>query len=156
VRALRAKLGLSVEEENDSQLAADLLRRLASNQVDYTVFFRALCAAAEDPAADAHVASLFREPEAFHGFAEAWRHRLLLENVAPGVRANAMRRANPAFIPRNHRIEQAIAAGVRGDFEPFETLVRVLARPYDEQPEVAHLAEPPEPSERVLQTFCGT
>jgi uncharacterized protein YdiU (UPF0061 family) len=79
-----------------------------------------------------------------------------LENVAPAARTQAIRRANPAFIPRNHRIEQAIAAGVRGDFEPFETLLRVLARPYDEQPEAAHLAEPPEPSERVRQTFCGT
>jgi uncharacterized protein YdiU (UPF0061 family) len=67
-----------------------------------------------------------------------------------------MRRENPAFIPRNHRIEQAIVAGTRGDFEPFQTLLRVLARPYDEQPEAAALAEPPEPNERVLQTFCGT
>jgi serine/tyrosine/threonine adenylyltransferase len=155
-RVMRAKLGLTLEEENDSQLAADLLRRLASNLVDYTVFFRALCAAAEDPGADAHVASLFGDPAAYYGFAESWRRRLLLEHVAPSARANAMRRANPVFIPRNHRIEQAIAAGVRGDFEPFEILVRVLARPYDEQPEAAHLAEPPEPSERVLQTFCGT
>jgi uncharacterized protein YdiU (UPF0061 family) len=155
-RVMRGKLGLTIEEESDSQLAADLLRRLASNHVDYTVFFRALCAAAEDPAADARVASLFGDAAAYSGFAESWRRRLLLENVTPSARANAMRCANPAFIPRNHRIEQAITAGVRGDFEPFETLVRVLARPYDEQPEAAHLAEPPEPSERVLQTFCGT
>ena len=63
---------------------------------------------------------------------------------------------HPAFIPRNHRIEEAIVAGVAGNFEPFERLVTVLARPFDEQPEFASLATPPLPDERVRQTFCGT
>ena len=68
-----------------------------------------------------------------------------------------MRLVNPAFIPRNHRIEALIQAAVlRDDFAPFEELVRVLERPYDEQPEVAYLSEPPEVDERVLNTFCGT
>jgi uncharacterized protein YdiU (UPF0061 family) len=68
-----------------------------------------------------------------------------------------MRRANPAFIPRNHRIEEAIVAATeRDDFAPFETLVRVLARPFDDQPDAAHLADPPAPDERVQRTFCGT
>ncbi len=155
-RVMRAKLGLSTEDAADTPLIDDLLQRLALNQVDYTVFFRALCAAAEDPAADAGVAALFEDPSAFHGFAERWRRRHALERVAPEARARAMRLANPAFIPRNHRIEQAIVAGVSGDFEPFETLVRVLARPYQDQPEFAHLAEPPLVGERVRATFCGT
>ncbi|MEO7036497.1 MAG: protein adenylyltransferase SelO family protein, partial [Polyangiaceae bacterium] len=153
---MRAKLGLELEDENDTALAADLLRRLAANEVDYTVFFRALCASAEDPAADVHVMSLFKDQAAFRGFAESWRRRLLLETSTPADRAQAMRRENPAFIARNHRVEEAITAGIRGDFAAFETLVRVLARPYDDQPDAAHLAEPPEPSERVTQTFCGT
>jgi uncharacterized protein YdiU (UPF0061 family) len=155
-RVMRAKLGLSSEDAGDTPLIDDLLERLAHNRVDYTVFFRALCAAAEEPAADAHVAALFEDPAAFHGFAEPWRRRLALDRVAPDVRARAMRLANPAFIPRNHRIEQAIQAGVSGNFEPFETLVRVLARPYEEQPEFAYLADPPLVSERVTATFCGT
>ncbi len=68
-----------------------------------------------------------------------------------------MRRANPAFIPRNHRVEAVIEAAVeRGDFGPFEALMTVVARPYDDQPESLHLAEPPAPEQRVLQTFCGT
>jgi uncharacterized protein YdiU (UPF0061 family) len=156
VRVLRKKLGLAIEDEQDRALATDLLRRLAANHVDYTLFFRALCGAAEDPAADGQVAALFQDPAAFQGFAEAWRQRLRSETRTPAARAQAMRRENPAFIPRNHRIEQAIAAGVAGDFAPFEALVRVLARPYDEQPELQHLAEPPQPDERVCQTFCGT
>jgi serine/tyrosine/threonine adenylyltransferase len=155
-RVMRAKLGLVTEDENDPALAADLLQRLAASHVDYTIFFRALCAAAEDPSADARLASLFEEPGAFQSFAEAWRLRLDADDVAPRVRAENMRRANPAFIPRNHRIEEAIANGVAGNFEPFEQLVTALARPFEEQPEFAHLTTAPLPEERVQQTFCGT
>jgi uncharacterized protein YdiU (UPF0061 family) len=64
---------------------------------------------------------------------------------------------NPAFIPRNHRVEAALsAASERGDLEPFRRLLAILQRPYDEQPESAEYQEPPQPEERVLQTFCGT
>ena len=156
-RVQRAKLGLVREEEDDSALAADLLERLAASSVDYTVFFRGLCAAAADPAADAQVAALFENPGAFHDWAEAWRRRLAREDLAPEARASAMRLVNPAFIPRNHRIEELIQAAVlRNDFAPFETLLRVLERPYEEQPEAAHLSEPPQLDERVRNTFCGT
>jgi len=155
-RVMRAKLGLSTEDAGDTLLFDDLLERLALNQVDYTVFFRALCSAAEGPEADAGIAALFADPSAFPGFAERWRRRLQLERVAPEARASAMRLCNPAFIPRNHRIEQAIAAGVSGNFEPFEALVRVLARPFQDQPQFSHLAEPPLLAERVSATFCGT
>jgi uncharacterized protein YdiU (UPF0061 family) len=154
---LRAKIGLSREEDGDFELAADLLRRLAANRVDYTRFFRGLCASAADSGADAALAAQFAEPAAFHGWMQAWRQRLERDALAPGSRASAMRRANPAFIPRNHRIEQAIAAAVDGgDFTLFERLGEVLERPYEDQPEFADLAEPPRPEERVRATFCGT
>lgn len=154
---LRTKLGLLEEEEGDEVLAADLLERLATNAVDYTVFFRRLCAAAADPDADTQVAACFEEPGAFREWAERWRARLGREKVEATERAAVMRRANPAFIPRNHRVEEVIDAAVRSsDFEPFETLVRVLERPYEDQPDFAHLAEPPAPEERVQHTFCGT
>jgi len=156
-RVLRAKLGLVREEEDDAALAADLLDRMASSGVDHTILFRSLCVAAEVPSEDARIAALFAEPRAFEDWSQAWRRRLAREDLAPRSRAAAMRLANPAFIARNHRVAQAIEAAVRrDDLEPFETLVRVLGRPYEDQPELAHLAEPPRPEERVLQTFCGT
>ena len=156
-RVLRAKLGLVREEEGDVALARDLFARLASNEVDHTVFFRRLCGSAADSSADALVASLFADPGAFHDWAEGWRRRLAKEDVTAEARSTAMRRVNPAFIPRNHRIEEAIQAAVRrDDFGPFETLVQVLGRPYDDQPDFAYLADPPAPDERVFQTFCGT
>ena len=68
-----------------------------------------------------------------------------------------MRRTNAAFIPRNHRVEEAIEAAVRrGDFEPFDVLTDVLARPYDDQPDFAYLADPPGAAQRAYRTFCGT
>jgi uncharacterized protein YdiU (UPF0061 family) len=156
-RVLRAKLGLASEEEDDPVLAAGLLDRMASNGVDYTVLFRRLCDAAGDPSEDARIASLFAEPRVFEDWARAWRVRLAREPVSSDARAAAMRRANPSFIPRNHRIAQAIEAAVRrDDYEPFEALVRALGRPYEDQPELAYLAEPPREEERVRQTFCGT
>jgi uncharacterized protein YdiU (UPF0061 family) len=163
-RALRAKLGLTREEDGDRGLAEDALAHLASDAVDYTVFFRRLCDAAAAGAdgaasADAGIVSLFRDAHGIQGWLGDWRRRLgrETEDVSPEARAGAMRRANPAFIPRNHRIEEAIDAAVRrGDFGPFETLMRVLARPYEEQQEHGHLADAPTEDQRVTQTFCGT
>jgi uncharacterized protein YdiU (UPF0061 family) len=159
-RALRGKLGLTREEDGDSGLAEDVLAHLASDEVDYTVFFRRLCdvaAAGADPSADTGVVSLFRDRQGAQHWLDHWRRRLATEDVSPEARATAMRRANPAFIPRNHRIEEAIRAAVqRSDFGPFETLMRVLGRPYDDQPEHAALAVPPTEEQRVRRTFCGT
>jgi uncharacterized protein YdiU (UPF0061 family) len=155
-RVVRRKLGLSTEHDGDVSLADDLLERLAASAVDFAVFFRRLCACAADPAADAEAAALFSDPGGFHDWALAWRKRLAEEPASPEERAARMRKANPAFIPRNHRVEQAIASAVQGDFAPFERLVRVLSRPFDDQPADAELAEPPAPHERVRATFCGT
>jgi len=157
LRVLRAKLGLVSEAAADRALADDLLGRLAANHVDYTLFFRRLCASAADADADADVLSLFDQADAFRTWAEAWRGRLAAESVAPEQRAASMKRSNPAFIPRNHRVEEAIEAAVRrGDFTPFEVLVDVLSRPYEDQPERGYLGDPPGPEQRVYQTFCGT
>ncbi|MBX3232214.1 MAG: YdiU family protein [Labilithrix sp.] len=149
-RVLRAKLGLHTEEDGDRALANDLFERMATNEVDFTLFFRRL---GED--ADA-AAKLFANPGAFHDWAEAWRRRTAKEDVSPSARAESMRRANPAFIPRNHRIEEMIAAANNGNYAPFERLNAVLARPHDDQPENADLAEPPGPEQHDYRTFCGT
>ncbi|MGA7122183.1 MAG: YdiU family protein [Polyangiaceae bacterium] len=155
---MRAKLGLVREEEDDRALLESLLAQLAAHRVDYTLFFRRLCAAAADPSADAGLTSLFdTEPDSFRSWTEAWRLRLAREADPPSARAAAMRRANPAFIPRNHRVEEAIEAAVaRDDFTPFDTLVDVLGRPYDDRADRAHLADAPGPEQRVYKTFCGT
>jgi len=99
---------------------------------------------------------LFDNPAAYDEWAVKWRARLADDGGDPNARREGMRAVNPRYIPRNHRVEEAIAAGVRGDYAPFETLVTVLAKPFDDQPEFARYADPPRPEEVVHQTFCGT
>ncbi len=153
---VRKKLGFTTDEEGDLALAADLFERLTTSEVDYTLFFRRLSEAAGDPGRDDACAVLFSEPGAYREWAERWRVRLARESIDPAARAEAMRAVNPARIPRNHRIEQAIRAAEGGDFEPFETLVAALERPFEDDARYAYLGEPPAKEERVTRTFCGT
>ena len=67
-----------------------------------------------------------------------------------------MRSVNPAFIPRNHLIEELISAALLEDFGPFEQMLDVLQSPYDDQPGREQYAAPPRPDQVVRQTFCGT
>jgi len=84
-----------------------------------------------------------------------WRIRLSREAKAPDNRVELMHQANPAVIPRNHRIEQAIEAAVdQGDYGPFEK--EVHSSPYEELEGLREYMLPPKPEEHVLKTFCGT
>jgi serine/tyrosine/threonine adenylyltransferase len=68
-----------------------------------------------------------------------------------------MRTANPVFIPRNHLVQVVIDAAVqRQDFQPFEDLLEVVSRPYEDRPGLERYSAPARPEEYVLQTFCGT
>ena len=154
---LRKKLGLVEERSGDLELAHDLLGRMAANAADFTLTFRYLAEAAVNVAADDTVRRLFKDPFAFDSWAVKWRERLSVEAGTSAQRCEAMRRVNPKYIPRNHRVEQALDAAVqRADWAPFEQLLAVLAAPFDEQPENAIYALPPSPEEVVQQTFCGT
>jgi uncharacterized protein YdiU (UPF0061 family) len=154
---MRDKLGISTAEDGDLDLARAWLAAMHENGADFTLTFRRLCTAAVDERADAQVRELFANPTAYDDWAARWRSRLTRERRAPLERAQAMRRVNPAFIPRNHRVEQALDAAVeREDFSLFAELLTVLSRPYEDQEAFAGYANPPRTEERVLQTFCGT
>ena len=154
---LRAKIGLFTARDGDEALVQDLLDAMAKNQADFTLTFRRLGEAALDPAHDGEVRQLFLEPADYDEWAARWRRRIGDEPQSAEARSAAMAAVNPAFIPRNHRIEAVIQAAVRNnDFAPFEELLGVLAKPFEEQPDFADYANPPKPEQRVLQTFCGT
>jgi uncharacterized protein YdiU (UPF0061 family) len=86
-----------------------------------------------------------------------WRFRLQKEPDDIPARATAMRAVNPAFVPRNHRVEAMIKAAVeQDDFTLFEELLLLLSRPYDDRPDFVRYEDPPLEDERVLATFCGT
>ncbi|MGK7755254.1 MULTISPECIES: protein adenylyltransferase SelO [unclassified Roseovarius] len=138
------KIGLAKATAEDEGLIAALLDAMAANRADFTNTFRAL--------SDGKPRDEFLDPKAFDAWEKDWRKRMEQEQAPDDV----MRAANPAYIPRNHRIEQMIAAAVAGDMAPFHRLCDVLADPYHPRSDSRDLARPPQPSEAVQQTFCGT
>jgi uncharacterized protein YdiU (UPF0061 family) len=145
---LRRKIALSTVQEDDDDLTRSLLQLMAAAKADFTLTFRALCDAAEG-----HDAAFRIQLNDADAWLQRWRLRLQQES-APGA---ALRAMNPMFIPRNHLVETALAAAVeRSDYEPFNTLLAVVTRPFDDNPDLAPYAAPPREEERVLQTFCGT
>jgi uncharacterized protein YdiU (UPF0061 family) len=154
---MRRKLGLQTEREGDAALGQELLQRMAANHADFTLTFRRLCDTAVGPEGDAEVRALFADPCAYDSWAVEWRRRLEEEPMPGPVRAAMMRKASPAFIPRNHMVEAALnAATERQDFQPFEELLDVVTRPYEDRPGLERYAAPARPEECVRATFCGT
>lgn len=142
---MRPKFGLQEASDSDAQLIDAWLIYLQDKELDYTLSFRKL--ATRIDAADA---SHFGE------FELRWRQRIGEQKMEPTEIFTLMNSVNPLFIPRNHRVEQAIQKAVAGDLMMFDDLNAVLARPFVEQPKFAHYAEAPERDERVTRTFCGT
>ncbi|WP_348261810.1 YdiU family protein [Telmatobacter sp. DSM 110680] len=154
---LRRKLGMFTESEEDAALAENLLERMRVNGADFTLTFRRLCDAAGGVKNDAGVRELFTDSDSYDAWATKWRQRLEKESITAEKRVEAMRKANPAFIPRNHMVEAALNAAIsRQDFHPFEELLDVLSRPYEDRSDMARYSVPAKPEERVCQTFCGT
>src|SRR3954468_7614939 len=154
---LRKKLGLTASREGDNELAVAFLSLLAANEVDFTLAFRRLSDAVLEPESEGPLRAMFKDRLGFDSWAEQWRNRIASEGVSVPERLASMRAVNPAFIPRNHRIEAMIQSAVeRDDYAPFEELLTVLAAPFKDQPKFAQYMDPPQPQERVCQTFCGT
>jgi serine/tyrosine/threonine adenylyltransferase len=154
----RAKLGLQRCDDDaaDSALADDWLALLQAQQVDFTLAWRRLADAADGD--EAPWLALFSAPQAAKAWLTRWHQRLAREDSSAAERATRMRAVNPWLIPRNHRVEQALAAAsARGDLAPFEQLLAALRHPFDEAPEHAALAEPAEAAVTACyRTFCGT
>lgn len=136
------KIGLQTVLKSEHRLIDEMLDILAAETVDFTLFFRRLTTNPETARA------LFTNTADFDDWVERW------ETLAPDV--ELMRATNPIFIPRNHRLEEVIAAAEIGDYAPFERLIGILAEPFTEQPENAVFENPPNPDEVVQATFCGT
>ncbi|HPU50012.1 MAG TPA: YdiU family protein [Burkholderiaceae bacterium] len=157
---MRAKLGLSGEAPDDAALAGDFLALLDAQQVDFTQAFRRLSDAADSglPGADEGWRAMFADAGAANDWLARWQTRAGGDGRQPGERAQAMRQTNPAYVPRNHKVEQALAAAVdQGDFAPFEALLAVLQQPFDERADRADYAEPATAAQsRGYKTYCGT
>ena len=142
---MRPKLGILEAGPDDAALIEQWLSHLEAQALDFTLSFRALTGQLEATG----------EPR-FGEVEVRWRERVRAQSVPAEEIARRMNAVNPLFIPRNHRVEEAIEQAVTGDYGLFEALNRVLASPFDAQPGFEYLAEAPEPHQRVQRTFCGT
>jgi uncharacterized protein YdiU (UPF0061 family) len=147
---MRAKLGLFNEEQQDESLIEGLLSMMQKYRADYTNTFRALTF-------DRHEDTvLFGTPE-FAQWHELWQARLGRQQESKASSNQLMRNSNPALIPRNHRVEEALEAAVKqGDYSVMERLLHVLSSPYTHSPEQTDYCTLPEQSTRPYRTFCGT
>lgn len=152
---MRAKLGLGTAREEDQKLIEDLLERMNKGGADFTLTFRLLAEAVEADEAEGP-RTLFTAPSEFDSWATEWRHRLQAEGTTPEQARARIRAVNPLYIPRNHLVEAALKAANEGDMAPFDSLLEVLAQPFEKQEGRERYTLPPEPEEIVHQTFCGT
>ncbi len=148
INRFRAKFGLS--SDSPVSVIQGCLDLLASQKVDFTLFFRELTRVASGENVES-LARLFSGKEAFEAWFLSWSKAMDKDD---GL--EKMRSANPILIPRNHRIEQAIQSAYAGDFDLFHRTVDALAAPYVENSEYAEFESPPRPEEVIHETFCGT
>jgi len=147
---MRKKLGLFTEEAEDTQLIETLLTWMQKHHADYTNSFRALVSEALPKDA------MFRDVE-FVEWHARWQARLSRQSESKEMSFRLMQANNPAIIPRNHRVEEALAAASEhGDYSLMHQLLAAVTNPYADVPEYSQYCTPPEPSEYVYQTFCGT
>ncbi len=153
---MRAKLGLTEPQADDVELFEGLLALMQAQRIDFTSCFRALSASLRGD--DERARALFAEPAAFDAWSELWHARLAASAADDHeATAGAMDRVNPVYVPRNHLVEDALAAATEGDVKPFERLVAVLADPFRERAGLEIYAAPaPAGFGACYRTFCGT
>jgi len=157
--AFRKKLGLSYIEDNrrlreaDTELVHRLLAVMAEGKADFTNTFRAL---PDIDAAGLHFADSSVAHHQFAQWASDWIKRLRAQGDDLDAVAERLVQVNPAIIPRNHRVQEAIDAGLKDDLSVLHQLVDAYSDPFASQDKGAPATLPPEPHQVVHQTFCGT
>ncbi|WP_368504361.1 YdiU family protein [Alkalihalophilus sp. As8PL] len=150
LRGMRSKLGIFNVEPEDEALIEGLLSIMQKYRADYTNTFRALTMDKMNESV------LFGKPE-FTKWQELWQARLTRQEESKASQQQLMQNSNPALIPRNHRVEEALSAAVNeGDYSVMERLLHVLTNPYAYTPEQNEYSILPPQSDRPYRTFCGT
>jgi len=151
---MRSKIGLSTEDILDQELINDLLKLMEKGQADFTLVFRRLSQVLRGDSNA--VRNVFKDPEAFDPWAERWQKRLRQEKVEMETSAQEMDKVNPVYIPRNHKVEEALAAAVNHDMTPFSKLLEVITNPFNEVAGNEAYSEPAPVTNWPYRTFCGT
>ncbi len=150
IKMMCEKLGLFDEKDGDEKLINDLLYWMHKNKVDFTNLFRSLM---ENGSLSEGV---FRD-SVFVGWQKRWKLRLIQNKKSKELYLGLMQKNNPAIIPRNHKVEEALRSSIGcGNFTPMYNLIDALKKPYDDQHINTTYQSPPKDGERVYKTFCGT
>lgn len=156
--AMCKKLGISAETPVNLMLKQNLLDLMSKEQCDFTLCFRFLTEnLVPGETHSPGIGDFFQLPTAFNPWVEQWRRQVDKENANLSAVQADLLAINPAFIPRNHLVEEVIeSATTHNDFSPFHSLVDLLEKPFDYHPEHSTYAQPPRPEQVVENTFCGT
>ena len=146
---MRSKLGLFQAHESDVQLISDLLDWMVDNNADYTNTFRSL-SQLEKPNSELY------KGEKLQNWYKRWQNRLRANSESIESSIDLMKSSNPAVIPRNHKVEEALEAANIGNLKPFEDLVSILKEPYTDRAALKAYKEPLKSGVADYKTFCGT
>ncbi|MEE2954629.1 MAG: YdiU family protein [Pseudomonadota bacterium] len=152
---MRSKIGLSTQDPGDPELINNLLTLMEEGNADFTLVFRRLSQVLSGKKAAAR--NLFDQPSEFDAWIQRWLKRLEKDGTEAEARRQSMDQTNPIYIPRNHKVEEALAAAVdHENMTFFSDLLRVLSHPFDEDAGDEAYATPGPVSAIPYQTFCGT
>jgi uncharacterized protein YdiU (UPF0061 family) len=152
---MRSKIGLSKEEQDDINLISQLLNLMKSNKVDFTLCFRYLSKALVGEVKS--IKKLFNNDAAFDSWMTLWKERISQESISDKKIASSMNSVNPIYIPRNHKLEEALDAAVlESNMDLFLKLHDILKSPYKEVEEFHEYEKPAKNSSVKYKTFCGT
>lgn len=149
------KIGIAEPTAKSIEMLSRILEMMHNEKSDFTNTFRSLCNAIEGNIVQ--FTNHFTATDSAENWLADWKELLKELQIPNSSTFEIMNTANPVFIPRNHRVEEAIRQGVeKNDFSYTDRLIKILAEPYKPQPALSEYTEPPESSEQVYQTFCGT
>ncbi|WP_338627217.1 YdiU family protein [Clostridium baratii] len=149
ISGMRAKLGIFNEEAEDEELIKNLLSIMQKYKADYTNTFRALTID------DLNGSEIF-DSEEFKEWYKMWQERLSRQDESKDLLKKLMKSSNPAVIPRNHRVEEALEAAEKGDYSVMDKLLDVLINPFEYSKDQEEYAKLPKPSSCKYKTYCGT
>ena len=155
LEGVRAKLGLVSADAQDLELANSLFAAMEGQGVDFTNLFRNL--AKSLIVGREIVVQMFADDGAINAWLDTWHERLQRDPpMLPEARAAAMNAVNPLYIPRNHKVEEALDLAVEGDLSPYLRLLEAVTHPYVERDDWTEYAQPAPAGSPPCVTFCGT
>lgn len=155
LQLMAAKIGIIDANSTDEPLIKDLLSLMSADSTDFSQTFRLLSQSVTD--SNSGAALLFTNAEHWQAWAQRWQARLTQQGIAPAAVQQQMDQTNPALIPRNHIIAEAIRqASEQADLTLFNRLQQALTTPFTLSASDADFAQPPQPQQQIKNTFCGT